>query len=196
MNAGRWSLSRRHVEARQGHPRASGVGKTGICPLREGLFGPTRHQQSAPRPLTVEHQRTKDHAADLGHRRAGALQFDGTAHYRGAVAAILVFAVTDEFDKLKDCASCRATSTSCCAGDRANKADLAEQRAVSFETAAQYAATIGALVYETSAKSSTGVDELFNEVARRLVVTRARATETGQPQLPDPLQDAPKSGCC
>ena len=77
-----------------------------------------------------------------------------------------------------------------------NKADLAEQRAVSFETAAQYAATIGALVYETSAKSSTGVDELFNEVARRLVVTRARATETGQPQLPDPLQDAPKSGCC
>ena len=75
-------------------------------------------------------------------------------------------------------------------------AELAEQRAVSFETAAQYAATIGALVYETSAKSSTGVDELFNEVARRLVVTRARATETGQPQLPDPLQDAPKSGCC
>ena len=48
-----------------------------------------------------------------------------------------------------------------------NKADLAEQRAVSFETAAQYAATISALVYETSAKRF-GVDELFNEVARRL----------------------------
>ena len=121
-------------------------------------------------------------------------------YYRGAVAAILVFAVTDEssFDKLKDWVRELQSNIDepLVLAIACNKADLAEQRAVSFETAAQYAATIGALVYETSAKSSTGVDELFNEVARRLVVTRARATETGQPQLPDPLQDAPKSGCC
>ena len=38
-----------------------------------------------------------------------------------------------------------------------NKADMAESRVVSYNTAAQYAASIGALIFETSAKQNTGV---------------------------------------
>ena len=37
-----------------------------------------------------------------------------------------------------------------------NKADMAEHRVVSYAAAAQYAASIGALIFETSAKQNTG----------------------------------------
>ena len=101
---------------------------------------------------------------------AGQERFNSMAplYYRGAVAAILVFAVTDEssFDKLNLGARAaeqhRRAARAC---DRVQQGRPRRAAPVSFETAAQYAATIGALVYETSAKSSTGVDELFNEVA-------------------------------
>ena len=58
-----------------------------------------------------------------------------------------------------------------------NKADLADQRAVPWETAAQYAESIGALIYETSAKNNTGVSQLFHDVARRLVSTKTRSPD-------------------
>ena len=56
-----------------------------------------------------------------------------------------------------------------------NKADLADQRVVPWETAQQYAESIGALIYETSAKSNTGVSQLFTDVARRLISTKSRS---------------------
>ena len=182
---------------------ASGVGKTciGLRFVKDQFVPYTASTIGASflvKELSISGQKIMLQIWDT----AGQERFRSMAplYYRGAVAAILVFAVTDEssFDKLKDWVRELQSNIDepLVLAIACNKADLAEQRAVSFEAAAQYAATIGALVYETSAKSSTGVDELFNEVARRLVVTRARATETGQPQLPDPLQDAPKSGCC
>ena len=82
-----------------------------------------------------------------------------------------------------------------------NKVDLADQRVVTWEAANQYAESIGALIYETSAKSNTGVSQLFHDVARRLVSTKSRSNEpagAGLPPLPDPLapDSARRGKCC
>ena len=113
-------------------------------------------------------------------------------YYRGAVAAILVFAVTDEssFDKLKDWVpSCRATSTSrsqfAIASGRPRRAArrLIRNRRVRRDY-----------------RRARVRDEREEQHRRGRALQRggaatcghrARATETGQPQLPDPLQDAP-----
>ena len=122
-----------------------------------------------------------------------------------AVAAILVFSITDEssFEKLKEWVRELQNNVEepLVLAIACNKADLADQRVVPAEAATQYATSIGALIYETSAKSNTGVSQLFSEVARRLVKTQVRsATMPGSslPPLPDPL--APEGGrrskCC
>ena len=77
-----------------------------------------------------------------------------------AVAAILVFSITDEasFAKLQEWVrelqgnveEPLVLAIAC------NKADLTAQRTVSYDTASQYAASIGALIFETSAKRDTG----------------------------------------
>lgn len=129
-------------------------------------------------------------------------------YYRGAVAAILVFSITDEasFEKLKEWVRELQSNVDepLVLAIACNKADLADQRIVSMETAQQYASSIGALIYETSAKSNTGVSQLFNEVARRLANTKSRAADASSgasslPSMPDPLAElgAPrKKGCC
>ena len=127
------------------------------------------------------------------------------------MAAILVFAITDEasFDKLKDWVRELQTNVEepLVLAIACNKADMAESRRVSYDTAAQYAASINALIFETSAKKNTGerhtprrrpatlslpprdarsvtrhvaragITELFSEVARRLLLTRFRTDD-------------------
>lgn len=124
-------------------------------------------------------------------------------YYRGAVAAILVFSMTDEssFEKLKDWVRELQANVDepLVLAIACNKADLAEQRVVSYDAATEYAASIGALIYETSAKNNTGVKELFHEVARRLVVTRFRNADNSStvlPPLPDPLLERDRSSKC
>ena len=106
-------------------------------------------------------------------------------YYRGAVAAILVFSITDEasFAKLQEWVrELQSTNPNpnpdpspspsptphqvrelqsnveepLVLAIACNKADMAAQRTVSYDTASQYAASIGALIFETSAKSDTG----------------------------------------
>jgi len=130
-------------------------------------------------------------------------------YYRGAVAAILVFSITDEasFEKLKEWVRELQSNADepLVLAIACNKADLSDQRVVLMETATQYAASIGALIYETSAKSNTGVSQLFHEVARRLVNTKVRTTDSSGaaggsslPPMPDPLAEPlnRKRGCC
>jgi len=128
-------------------------------------------------------------------------------YYRGAVAAILVFSITDEasFEKLKEWV--RELKINHPSDEplelaiACNKADLSDQRVVAWETAAQYAESIGALIHETSAKNNTGVSQLFHDVARRLVSSKSRSTDppqSGLPPLPDPLapDSARRQKCC
>ena len=82
-----------------------------------------------------------------------------------------------------------------------NKADLRDQRTVPYELAAQYAAEIGAIIVETSAKENVGVETLFMEVSKRLAATRFRgnlkASNTISMAHRDILEDErPQKGCC
>eukprot|EP00966_Prymnesium_polylepis_P184527 4276830-Prymnesium_polylepis.1 len=86
-------------------------------------------------------------------------------YYRGAVAAILVCSITDEgsFEKLKEWVRELQANVSepLVLAIACNKADMAEHghRVVSYAAAAQYAASIGALIFETSAKQNTGAQQ-------------------------------------
>ena len=51
----------------------------------------------------------------------------------------------------------------------ANKCDLEKKRQVSWEDAQEYADSIGASFFRTSAKSGKGVDQLFMEITKRLL---------------------------
>ena len=129
-------------------------------------------------------------------------------YYRGAVAAILVFSITDEasFEKLKEWVrelkQNHPVDEPMVLAIACNKCDLSEQRVVPWETASQYAESIGALIYETSAKSNTGVSNLFTDVARKLVSNKTRNSEaqtsSGLAALPDPLANdsTGRRKCC
>jgi len=96
-------------------------------------------------------------------------------YYRGAHAAILVFDVTvpETLDKV----SGWVEELQGHANDdsvivlAANKCDLRTnpETCVSPEKAAAYAKTIGATVFETSAKTGRGIEDLFDHVAKNLL---------------------------
>ncbi len=48
-----------------------------------------------------------------------------------------------------------------------NKIDLEKDRHVAIQTADDYAKSVNAKLYHTSAKSSKGIEELFNDLAQR-----------------------------
>lgn len=175
---------------------ASGVGKTclGLRFVKDQFVNYTASTIGASflvKELIFNNQRMTMQIWDT----AGQERFRSMAplYYRGAVAAILVFSITDEssFEKLKEWV--RELKVNHPSDEplelaiACNKADLAEQRVVSWETASQYAASIGALIYETSAKNNTGVPPWpFMPRACALRVgldcTRQRAEDSAAPQ--------------
>lgn len=48
-----------------------------------------------------------------------------------------------------------------------NKTDLEKDRCISAETAEEYARSVNAKLYNTSAKLNKGIEELFNDLATR-----------------------------
>jgi hypothetical protein len=133
--------------------------------------------------------------ADLGHSRSGALSIDGALrctllnvqpclprpivceqvriYYRGAAAAILVFDMTDKtsFLKLKDWVAELQTvlGNDLLIAVACNKCDLSSRREVSMEQAQDFANSLGATLFETSAKSNQGVEELFLDLSAKLL---------------------------
>ncbi len=55
-----------------------------------------------------------------------------------------------------------------------NKIDLEKDRHVSIKTAEDYAKSVNAKLYHTSAKLNKGVEELFNDLAQRKLVDRKK----------------------
>eukprot|EP00299_Pterocystis_sp_00344_P009783 c4227_g1_i1.p1 GENE.c4227_g1_i1~~c4227_g1_i1.p1 ORF type:complete len:213 (+),score=42.22 c4227_g1_i1:29-667(+) len=114
-------------------------------------------------------------------------------YYRGAHAAVLVFDVTTKksFDDLRIWVQelKRHLNQDIVLAIACNKVDL-QPRAVEFSVAEQYANSIGALCFETSAKNSTGVNEMFNEIATRLF--QKFGTQTSRPSVsPQPSYEQP-----
>ncbi|KAI5069619.1 hypothetical protein GOP47_0015920 [Adiantum capillus-veneris] len=121
-------------------------------------------------------------------------------YYRGAVAAIVVYDITnpDSFTRAKKWVQELQTqgSANLVMALAANKSDLAAKRKVGSEEAQKYAEENGLFFMETSAKSAQNVNELFYEIARKL--PRARPVQPSRGML---LTDRPadrriKSFCC
>jgi GTPase SAR1 family protein len=84
----------------------------------------------------------------------------------------------------------------------ANKSDLVERRAVDTEQAKEYATSIDALFFETSAKDDKGIESLFLTIARKLIENHA-SKENGTATVVhhdainlDKESAKKKKGCC
>merc|ERR1711998_281000 len=100
----------------------------------------------------------------------------GPMYYRGAAAAILVFDITskDSFqslqqwiDELRNNSDENIILAIAC-----NKCDLSAQRAVALKRAQDYAKSVGAIIHETSAKASKGIEDLFVDIAKAIIAER------------------------
>ena len=117
-------------------------------------------------------------------------------YYRGASAAILVYDITsvESFECVKDWVNELRTHVQhdivlAIAG---NKADLGEQRQVKLAKATEYAESVGAIIYETSAKDNQGIEELFVDVSRRLIELQKKKKGAAPP--PDRAELQPGRG--
>ncbi|KAK4382799.1 Ras-related protein RABD2a [Sesamum angolense] len=127
-----------------------------------------------------------------------------SSYYRGAHGIIIVYDITDQesFNNVKQWLSeiDRYASESVNKLLVGNKSDLADKRAVSYESAKAFADEIGIPFMETSAKNATNVEQAFmamaadikNRMASQPSLNNARPPSVqirGQPV-------AQKSGCC
>jgi Rab family protein len=130
-------------------------------------------------------------------------------YYRNASIAIIVFSVTEPrsfdsvhywTDELKENGDKKTLIAIC-----GNKIDLEESRAVPFPTASSFAKEIGAIYVETSAKTNTGIDKLFEVCLSKYLQSVAEASPaqptsvTRTVSLEGPKGDDKKhlkKGCC
>uniref|UniRef100_A0A7S2E5X6 Uncharacterized protein n=1 Tax=Octactis speculum TaxID=3111310 RepID=A0A7S2E5X6_9STRA len=90
-------------------------------------------------------------------------------YYRDAMAAIVVYDITNKesFDSAKKWVKelQQRGSQNVLIALTGNKSDLEDERALSKDEASDWAQANGCMHFETSAKSSTGVKSLFQEVS-------------------------------
>ncbi|KAM8949969.1 ras-related protein Rab-13 isoform 3-T5 [Lycaon pictus] len=97
-----------------------------------------------------------------------------TAYYRGAMGIILVYDITDEksFENIQNWM--KSIKENASAGVErlllGNKCDMEAKRKVQKEQAIKLAREHGIRFFETSAKSSTNVDEAFSSLARDILL--------------------------
>jgi len=122
-------------------------------------------------------------------------------YYRGANAAILVYDCTqsDSFECVKDWVrelntNVRSDIVIAIAG---NKTDL-EPRVISFAKAKEYAESIDALLFETSAKQDKGIEDLFFAVARKMIDTQTAKSKNAETNsiAVDISKSKKKDSCC
>eukprot|EP00824_Muranothrix_gubernata_P021535 TRINITY_DN4692_c0_g1_i1.p1 TRINITY_DN4692_c0_g1~~TRINITY_DN4692_c0_g1_i1.p1 ORF type:complete len:279 (+),score=56.28 TRINITY_DN4692_c0_g1_i1:87-839(+) len=163
----------------------AGVGKTCIV-LRytQGTFSAdTQHTVGAfflTKKMVMDNCRVKLQIWDT----AGQERFRGMApmYYRGAAAAVLVYDITqrESFKRVRGWVEelRQNIEEETVLAITGNKADLASMRAVSWREAQEYADSVGALLTETSAKEDTGIDDMFKEIARKLIKQQETRTQS------------------
>lgn len=97
----------------------------------------------------------------------------GPIYYRGSNGAFLVYDISDidSFERIKSWVKELKTSlgNDCILCIVGNKSDLEKNRNVPVKDALDYAKSVGAKHYSTSAKLNTGVNELFLDISKRMV---------------------------
>lgn len=95
-------------------------------------------------------------------------------YYRGAAAAVVVYDITspETFQKAKYWVKelQKHASPDMVMALVGNKADLQENRTVPLQEAAEYAEKNGMFSIETSAKTADNINQLFEEIAKRLLL--------------------------
>ncbi|XP_062501628.1 ras-related protein Rab-22A-like [Corticium candelabrum] len=138
---------------------------------------------------------------------AGQEKYRGLApmYYRGAAAAIVVYDVTNaaSFKTLQNWIKelKQLGPRDVVIAIAGNKCDLADQRQVLKEDAAEYAESVGALFAETSAKMAVNVQQLFIDITKSLpsdaVVPGTPTSPGGTILLHEPVEkERKKKGCC
>ncbi|KAL4301881.1 hypothetical protein GQ457_10G000430 [Hibiscus cannabinus] len=120
-------------------------------------------------------------------------------YYRGAAAAVVVYDVTssDTFERAKKWVRevQRQGNQNLIMFLVANKVDLEEKRQVGNEEGELYAKENGLTFLETSAKTAHNVNELFYEIAKRLVKA-APSRPTGMKLHNRPRESGGRLFCC
>jgi len=161
------------------------VGKTSLC-LRyvQNAFNDkhitTIQASFLTKRLNVDNKRVGLAIWDTaGQERFHAL---GPIYYRDANGALLVYDITDKDSFLKVQNWVRELRkmlgkevTLAIAG---NKCDLERSRVVSIEEAEQYAESVGAKHYSTSAKLNKGLEELFLDLTKRMLANSGTSTSS------------------
>lgn len=100
----------------------------------------------------------------------------GPIYYRDADGALLVYDITDaeSFNRIKKWVKelRKIVGTEITLSIAGNKIDLEKNRAVDEAEAVEYAASVGATHYNTSAKANKGLEEVFNDVSKRMMDRR------------------------
>ncbi|XP_071788847.1 ras-related protein Rab-22A-like [Asterias amurensis] len=163
-----------------------GVGKTSIVVRYVGKIfsrnvSPTVGASFFTFKMTVDNHRVKLMLWDT----AGQERFRSMApmYYRKANAAFLVYDITQysTFENMKTWAEelKKAVDTPIVMCVLGNKCDLKEQRKVAADEALMYAASIGALFFETSALTNEGVQEAFLRLSLALISLSKSAPNCG-----------------
>ncbi|CAA9997959.1 unnamed protein product [Nesidiocoris tenuis] len=97
----------------------------------------------------------------------------GPIYYRMSNGAILVYDITDEdsFQKVKNWVKelKKMLGSEICLSIAGNKVDLEKERNVPVEVAEEYARSVGAVHFHTSAKLNVSIEELFLELTQRMM---------------------------
>ncbi|KCV68580.1 Ras-like protein Rab-1A, variant 2 [Fonticula alba] len=130
-----------------------------------------------------------------------------SSYYRGAHGIIVVYDVTDQetFTNVRGWLQeiDRFASDSVNKLLVGNKADLVSKKVVDFAAAKEFADSVNIPLIETSAKTSTNVDEAFVNMAelikRRTGPPNVEATNSGAGKVnikPEPIPAPRSGGCC
>eukprot|EP01129_Flabellula_baltica_P015709 TRINITY_DN80_c0_g1_i2.p1 TRINITY_DN80_c0_g1~~TRINITY_DN80_c0_g1_i2.p1 ORF type:complete len:213 (+),score=48.34 TRINITY_DN80_c0_g1_i2:42-680(+) len=179
----------------------TGVGKTSIAyryTQDEGfqhMTNPTIGAEFLLKNVQVDEFKLKLQIWDT----AGQEKFRSLApmYYRGAKAALLVYDITstESFNRVKDWVNELKTNLTeeIIMQVVGNKKDKESQREVHFEEASAYANLVGANYFETSAKTKEGIEEVFDDVAVKIVEAESSAERSKSNESSDETVDLHKT---